>query len=192
MYLWLCIPGIHCRGYMKWCPIAIYQYTGEQTHKWLCVYPNRTAHESFTCKCLLYYCYLKSWLKWLWLSLYFSIWPILFSAWLLCRCRHVIPLICACEGVQRTMPYCIFFSLKITEKRLPNLSSTWQTTLIDPNWVANLVSHPSCLKVFEKSRSMGEKSRMILIGMSICLIRDSAHTVLSHEFGSSIFHRGVL
>lgn len=112
MYLWLCIPGIHCRGYMKWCPIAIYQYTGEQTHKWLCVYPNRTAHESFTCKCLLYYCYLKSWLKWLWLSLYFSIWPILFSAWLLCRCRHVIPLICACEGVQRTMPYCIFFFLE--------------------------------------------------------------------------------
>lgn len=46
-------------------------------------------------------------------------------------------LICVCEGVQRTMPYCVlscfaFYLLEMMEKCLQNLSSTCQTILSSP------------------------------------------------------------
>lgn len=132
-------------------------------------------------KCSPYYCYPKSWLKGFRLSLYFPICPFYFWPGCCVDRRHVITLICVCEGVQRTMPYCgfFFFFLEITDKCLPNLSSIWRAILGRHKLGANLVSHPWCLKVFEKSRRM-----------CIYLIRDSA--VLSHDFGPSVFHRGVL
>ena len=111
----------------------------------------------------------------------FSNLPILFLAWLLCRlqaCDHTNLCMWGCAK-NNALLWLFFFSWnyrKMSPKSVFNLANTIKQTQTGG---ANLVSHPWCLKVFEKSRRM-----------CLYLIRDSA--VLSHEFGSSLFRRGVL
>lgn len=153
----------------------------EQTQERLCVYPNITAHERFIWKMFTLLLLSEVLTERISIISVFSNLPILFLAWLLCRsqaCDHTNLCMWGCAK-NNALLWLFFFFLEITDKCLPNLSSIWRAILGRHKLGANLVSHPWCLKVFEKSRRM-----------CIYLIRDSA--VLSHDFGPSVFHRGVL
>lgn len=135
-------------------------------------------------RCSPYYCYLKFWLKGMWLSLYFPICPILFLAWLLCRRGHVISTNLCMWGCAKNNALLCFWGF---------LKFAWNYGKMSPKSVFDMANYIKqtwtrwqtlllflCLNVFETPRRRR-------------LIRDSdEHSVLSHEFDSSIFHRGVL
>lgn len=118
----------------------------------------------------------------------FAICPILFLARLLCRCRHVISINLCMWGYAKNNALLCFSFLsflkypwnlrEMSPISVFNMANNIKQTL---HLMANLVSLTWCLKVFERSR-----------GICVLPVTQLKHIVLPHEFGPSVFHRGVL